>query len=162
MEFVIVNGELYHYGVKGMKWGVRRSQDELDRAAGRTRSGKKKRWSFKKAKKTSGAKTKSIDEMTDEERAAYKEYVRKTADPNLVYANRQLFTDQELQSVYLRMNTEKNIKNLAPSKVNKGKKVVDGVVQTGVTVAAVVGAAEKIYSSYGKASKLAKKIGTHT
>lgn len=28
--------ELEHYGVKGMKWGVRRSQRELDRAAGRT------------------------------------------------------------------------------------------------------------------------------
>lgn len=26
---------LYHYGVKGMKWGVRRSQAALDRAAGR-------------------------------------------------------------------------------------------------------------------------------
>lgn len=23
-EYVIVNGELYHYGVKGMKWGVRK------------------------------------------------------------------------------------------------------------------------------------------
>lgn len=29
------NYEIYHYGVKGMKWGVRRSQDELDRIAGR-------------------------------------------------------------------------------------------------------------------------------
>ena len=27
--------ELLHYGVKGMRWGVRRSQAELDRAAGR-------------------------------------------------------------------------------------------------------------------------------
>ena len=24
-EYTIVNGELYHYGVKGMKWGVRRN-----------------------------------------------------------------------------------------------------------------------------------------
>lgn len=28
-QYVIVNGELYHHGVKGMKWGVRR---QLDRA----------------------------------------------------------------------------------------------------------------------------------
>ena len=27
--------ELMHYGVLGMKWGVRRSQDELDRINGR-------------------------------------------------------------------------------------------------------------------------------
>lgn len=29
------NGELYRYGAKGMKWGKRRSQEELDRIAGR-------------------------------------------------------------------------------------------------------------------------------
>lgn len=29
--------ELYHHGVKGMKWGVRRSQAELDKLAGRKR-----------------------------------------------------------------------------------------------------------------------------
>ena len=36
------NGEdLAHYGIKGMKWGVRRSQKELDRLAGRTTKHKK-------------------------------------------------------------------------------------------------------------------------
>ena len=27
--------DIYHYGVKGMKWGVRRDKEELDRLAGR-------------------------------------------------------------------------------------------------------------------------------
>lgn len=26
------DGELYHYGVKGMRWGVRRTREEIDRA----------------------------------------------------------------------------------------------------------------------------------
>lgn len=32
----VIERTLEHYGIKGMKWGVRRSQEELDRLAGRT------------------------------------------------------------------------------------------------------------------------------
>lgn len=31
-EYVIKDGELYHYGVKGMRWGVRRATRRYDRA----------------------------------------------------------------------------------------------------------------------------------
>lgn len=34
---------LKHYGVKGMKWGVRRTQEQLDRASGRKSSESKRR-----------------------------------------------------------------------------------------------------------------------
>lgn len=45
--------ELYHHGIKGMKWGVRRTKKQLDRAAGRT-------------KKTSSSKT-SVKDLSDDE-----------------------------------------------------------------------------------------------
>lgn len=52
----ITDDELLHYGIPGMKWGVRRSQATLDRLAGRTPS---KKSSGKKKKTSSGSKSKS-------------------------------------------------------------------------------------------------------
>lgn len=50
-----------HHGVKGMKWGVRRSQAQLDRAAGR-RAQKK---DAKQARKTSNAQNSKSGKRTE-------------------------------------------------------------------------------------------------
>lgn len=66
---------LEHYGVKGMKWGVRRSQAELDRAAGRkpskaTQSKPEAEYRKPKAKKPKPEKKQSSFKMARDRAAA--------------------------------------------------------------------------------------------
>lgn len=58
-----MNNELYHYGVPGMKWGVRRSQNKLDRIDKRS---KKNDWS-EDATTAAKIKTKKVSQMTNAE-----------------------------------------------------------------------------------------------
>lgn len=54
-----MENELYHYGVKGMKWGVRKSRSSF-------RKNKTKGWS-KEAKEADRIKKKSVHQMTNKE-----------------------------------------------------------------------------------------------
>lgn len=55
--------ELYHYGVLGMKWGVRRAQNKLSRI---DRKSKKEKWSDD-ATEVAKIKTKKVGQMSNAE-----------------------------------------------------------------------------------------------
>lgn len=98
--------ELNHYGVKGMKWGIKKRQY----SSGRKKSSKRSLLSmFKRNKKTSNAKSSSI--KTQQEQTKKK-------------VNISELSDDELQKMVDRMRLENTYSQLNPKQTTIGEKIV--------------------------------------
>ena len=142
--------ELYHHGVKGMKWGVRRTPAQL----GHKTSSKKRKKGFAFIKKKGSAKVSDLKklktEKTEEEKRREieerKSKVLKSRSAKDLYDNAHLFTTSELQTAYNRLQLERNIQNLQPKKVSKGRAFVDKAIEVGELTSKAVATGTKLYN----------------
>lgn len=120
---------LMHYGVLGMKWGVRRTPAQLARARKQRAksSGDTKKTSTKKASST--PKRKSVSEMSDD----------------------------ELNRTVRRLQLEQQYRSLSPEKVSAGQKFMNKVVKDVVVPAATNAARNSVQSALQKAFDRALK-----
>ena len=105
--------ELYHYGVKGMKWGIRRTAAQLGHVVGT---------GYKKAKTAAG----NIKAKRDAKKA---EKIKQEREK--ITSSRKL-TDEELKSRIQRLQLEKNYQDLVKdtSKLSRGEEFVLGIMET--------------------------------
>lgn len=137
-QYIDYSPELYHHGILGQKWGVRRFQyaDGALTPAGRkryrvdsegnlvekTRSERKAEAKQAHAAKVEEQKQRRL-EREKETLEKKKERIAASRDPQMIYENKDLFTFQELNDLYNVMQKEKQIKEMIP----KGKTYMDKV-----------------------------------
>lgn len=145
---------LEHHGVKGQKWGVTRSREELgyDATPKKKKVGvverfrqdrqKKKKAKLRAKAKAEAKKIKEAAKKAEEEAAKKEVQNAKTRerllkagnkDVELLYKNRHLLDDKELENRLKRINTENAIKKIVdskPSEFDKAMKTIKKISGT--------------------------------
>lgn len=127
------NTSLYHYGIKDMRWGVRKYQnkDGSLTPAGKKRYAKARASNSKGAAKNKPkavvkAKAKTAEdkpkELTLEEKKAK---VLASRSAKELYENRKLFDYKEMESAYNLLNKDKQVRDLIVHEPNKVEKFFD-------------------------------------
>lgn len=129
---------LEHHGIKGMKWGIRRSPEQLGHKT-------KKRSIFSKVKKAA-KKTKKVAEKKEEESVEkIREKVLKSTDPRYIAKHLKYLDDNELQGRINRISKETAIKKMAADA--SGKKAIKQGEDFMKSLASMAESAEKVYKA---------------
>lgn len=137
------DSQMFHSGVKGMKWGQRlyQNKDGSLTALGRLRYGRKDA-----KRKAAAAKPKTKAE-TKKDIEKKKQEILKSRSAKELYKNADLFSTSELQNAYNRLQLERNILSLSPKEVSKGEKIVTNAIKAGKTINEVADTSIKVYNN---------------
>ena len=139
-----MENELTHWGIKGMRWGVRRYQnkDGTLTTAGKKRYAKemaklKEEERVAKNKQRTKAKLDKLDEKRREIEAIKSgKPVPKPAEKQTNKTGIKDMSDEELRSVVTRLQLEQQYRQLRPEQVSAGKRFADKVMKDVVAPAA--------------------------
>lgn len=134
------NDELMHYGRVGMKW-----YQNIYTKGKQARVRRKRKAALKKAREAREKQKTAAEQLANK-----KDMVLKSRSAKLLYENAHLFSQKELQSAYDRLNLERNIKNLIPEQVSKGKTFLNNYADWGSKINKATDETIKGYNNVAK------------
>lgn len=113
---------LEHYGVPGMKWGVRKQRETTGRK--RVSSNERSKREERARKKAERAKKRAARAAVTKEKKRQKIL----NDPTLLYKHRREFTQTEIQNALKQFEWEKKLKDYSAARLKNGAEFVDTMV----------------------------------
>lgn len=148
-----MENELYHHGVKGQKWGVRRYQnkDGSLTLAGKkralkmqdqyTRFSNDKKYRDKDGNMTYAGRKKALkmkekySELTGKQLKKYPSKNNPSTNPDPKQKSISEMSNQEIQDKIDRIRLENTLKSLTPEKMSAGQKFVNGMKNAAISIA---------------------------
>ena len=125
------DNELYHHGVKGMKWGVRRTPAQLGHDTGKI--------DLQKTKKKVDAAGTIVNETRNINNTTSKKAQKKAQKQKLSEA--KIMADRELKERVSRLNMEQQYVRMSTEQINAGRSNVNSVLNNVGTVVNVASSA---------------------
>lgn len=162
--------ELEHHGILGMKWGVRRYQNDDGSltSAGKERYSKGKQTGDKsldkeykkfakqteKIKKAQVKEKRKTDQKRDQEakeEAAEREKI--LSDPKLLRQNYKKFSTEEVQQAIKNFETERRLSDFSKSRVQQGARFLSSMAQFTSSAIVVYNNVSKAYNAFSPGTK---------
>lgn len=156
---------LEHYGVKGMRWGVRKDRDQGSSSSPTKMTFLQKRKQQRAAKEAEAKKKKKAAEKKKAAAAAQKAARKREQilrSPTKLYKNRYDFSQDEINDALKRFKWEAELQSYSQKQMAQGKQYIDTVFQYANSAINVYNTAARVVNSFDLSDTPWKYIETAT